>query len=242
VFSSDFSSQSGKAPSLFSSFSPYLDDTNGVSVASGFVDFSTGRYSIVTAPGAGSPAQVKIFAFPLMPAIGEKKKKKEGEGADQCDPGSKKPVVTNAFMPFGMDYRGGLSLATGWLTGPLGGAETIVTGQLAGPGEVKIYSSGSRLDGGPQTYLESADKMPVALFSEIASFRPFDGGAGVSVATTSTTMGGDLLVSGVAAGGTDAQVRKFQFVRAYPDAVRLDAKELGTVAVGAAGPSALGGD
>jgi hypothetical protein len=241
VFSSDFSSQSGKAPTLFSSFSPYLDDTNGVSVASGFVDFSTGRYSIVTAPGAGSPAQVKIFAFPLMPSIGDRKKK-VGEGAEQCEPGSKKPVVTNAFMPFGMDYRGGLSLATGWLTGPLGGAETIVTGQLAGPGEVKVYSSGSRLDGGPQTYLESADKMPIAIFSEIASFRPFDGGAGVSVATTSTTMGGDLLVSGAAAGGTDAQVRKFQFVRAYPEAVRLDAKELGTVAVGAAGPSALGGD
>jgi hypothetical protein len=32
-----------------------------VSVASGFVDFSTGRYSIVTAPGPGSPAQVKVF-------------------------------------------------------------------------------------------------------------------------------------------------------------------------------------
>jgi hypothetical protein len=83
--------------------------------------------------------------------------------------------------------------------------------------------------------------MPIAVFSEIASFRPFDGGAGVSVATTSTTMGGDLLVRGQA-GGTDAQVRKFQFVRAYPEAVRLDAKELGAVAVGAAGPSALGGD
>jgi hypothetical protein len=146
-------------------------------------------------------------------------------------------------MPFGMDYRGGLSLATGWLTGPLGGAETIVTGQLAGPGEVKVYSSGSRLDGGPQIYLARADHPPIATFNEIASFRPFDGGAGVSVATTSTTMGGDLLVSGLAAGSTDAQVRKFQFVRAYPEAVRLDAKELGTVASAAsAGLSALGGD
>ena len=137
-----------------------------MSVASGFVDFSTGRYSIVTAPGAGSVAQVKVFVFPLMPAIGEKKK--EGAGADQCEPGDKKPVVTNAFMPFGMDYRGGLSLATGWLTGPLGGAETIVTGQLAGPGEVKVYSSGSRLDGGPRTYLASAEHTPIATFTEIA--------------------------------------------------------------------------
>jgi hypothetical protein len=240
VFRSDFSSQLGKAPTLFSSFSPYLDDQNGVSVASGFVDFSTGRYSIVTAPGAGSVAQVKVFAFPLMPAIGEKNK--EGASADQCEPGAKKPVVTNAFMPFGMDYRGGLSLATGWLTGPLGGAETIVTGQLAGPGEIKVYSGGSRLDGGPQIYLAAADHTPIATFNEIASFRPFDGGSGVSVATTSTTTGGDLLVSGMEAGGESAQVRKFQFVRPYPEAVRLDAKALGTVAVGAAGPSALGGD
>jgi hypothetical protein len=29
VFSSDFASESGKAPSLFSSFNPYLDDQNG---------------------------------------------------------------------------------------------------------------------------------------------------------------------------------------------------------------------
>jgi hypothetical protein len=241
VYRTTFPAESGTAPELFSSFSPYLDDQNGVSVASGFVDFSTGRYSIVTAPGAGSVAQVKVFVFPLMPMIGEKKK--EGADADQCEPGDKKPVVTNAFMPFGMDYRGGLSLATGWLTGPLGGAETIVTGQLAGPGEVKIYSSGSRLDGGPQTYLASAEHTPIATFTEIAAFRPFDGGAGVSVATTSTTTGGDLLVSGMAAGGENAQVRKFAFVRPYAEAVRVDARELGTVAsVDAAGPSALGGD
>ena len=43
--------------------------------------------------------------------------------------------MTTAFMPFGMGYRGGLSLATGWLTGSLGGAERIVVGQLAGPGD-----------------------------------------------------------------------------------------------------------
>ena len=62
----------GTAPELFSSFSPYLDDRNGVSVASGFVDFTTGRYSIVTAPGAGSMAQVKVFNFPLMTPIDQR--------------------------------------------------------------------------------------------------------------------------------------------------------------------------
>ena len=51
--------------------------------------------------------------------------------------------MTTAFMPFGIGYTGGASLATGWLAGSLGGAEAIVVGQLTGPGEVKVYSSGS---------------------------------------------------------------------------------------------------
>ena len=42
----------------------------GVIVAAGFVDFSTGRESIITAPGAGSPAEVKVFAFPLLEPMG----------------------------------------------------------------------------------------------------------------------------------------------------------------------------
>ena len=149
VYRANLPTSPGAAPELFSTFNPYLDDRNGVSVASGFVDFTTGRYSIVTAPGVGSMAQVKVFAFSLMKPIDQKKR--SGPGADQCEPGDNKPAVTNAFMPFGMGYRGGLSLATGWLAGSLGGAERIVVGQLAGPGEVKIYSSGSRLEGGPES-------------------------------------------------------------------------------------------
>ena len=42
-----------------------------MSIATGFVDFSTGRESIVTAPGAGSPTEVKVFAFPLLKPIGK---------------------------------------------------------------------------------------------------------------------------------------------------------------------------
>jgi hypothetical protein len=231
----------GTAPELFSTFNPYLDDRNGVSVASGFVDFTTGRYSIVTAPGPGSMAQVKVFDFSLMKPIGQKKS--TGPGADQCEPGDNKPAVTNAFMPFGMNYRGGLSLATGWLAGSLGGAERIVVGQLAGPGEVKVYSSGSRLEGGPKIYVVSAEHTPIADFAEIASFKPFDEASGVSVATTSTTSGADLLVSGISPADKAVQVLKFELVRPDPSAVRLDARQLSTV-VSAAGslPNALGGD
>ena len=113
-------SQSGKAPSLFSTFAPYPDDSSGVSVASGFVDFATGRYSIVTAPGAGSPAQVKVFVFPLMPPIGQKtasaksaSAKSAGKTADMCPEDAGKPNLAAAFMPFGLDYKGGVSLGHG---------------------------------------------------------------------------------------------------------------------------------
>ena len=110
-------------------------------------------------------------------------------------------------MPFGIGYRGGVSLATGWLAGSLGGAERIVVGQLTGPGTVKVYSSGSALQGGPKIYLHSADAhTPVANFTEIASFKPFDDASGVSVATTSTTVGADLLVSGVSPTDKTVQV------------------------------------
>jgi hypothetical protein len=225
----------GTAPELFSSFNPYVDDRNGVSVASGFVDFTTGRYSIVTAPGPGSIAQVKVFNFSLMTPLDKTKK------PDNCEPGDHKPAVTNSFMPFGMGYRGGLSLATGWLTGPLGGAETVVVGQSTQPGEVKVYSSGSRLQGGPAIYLASADHSTVPLFSEIANFVPFDGAPGVSVATTSTTTGADLLVSGVS--GNNTEVRKFQLVRPTDDATTLVAQPLGEVlSTPGSSPEVLGGD
>ena len=118
---------------------------------------------------------------------------------------------TASFIPFGDDYRGGVSLATGWLAGSLGGAKRIVVSQLADRGAVKVFSSGSALDGGPAMYLHS----PMhhghgAHFREIASFEPFDGSAGTRVATTSTTTGADLLVSGVAPGAKDASVIKYE--------------------------------
>ena len=85
-------------------------------------------------------------------------------------------------------------MATGWLTGALGGAERIVVGQLTGPGTVKVYSSGSALQGGPEIYLESAmQHTAVVDFTEAASFTPFGEASGVRVATTSTTTGADLL-------------------------------------------------
>ena len=54
----------------------------------------------------------------------------------------------------------------------------------------------------------------------------------MSVATTNTTSGADLLVSGISL-DKSVQVLKFELVRPDPDAVRLDAKRLSTVVSGA---------
>ena len=66
VYQIPLAASSSGGPALFAAFKPYGDDRSGVSIATGFVDFSTGRESIVTAPGPGSPAEVKVFAFPLL--------------------------------------------------------------------------------------------------------------------------------------------------------------------------------
>jgi hypothetical protein len=225
-------------PALFSTFKPYGEDRSGVSIATGFVDFSTGRESIVTAPGPGSPTEVKVFAFPLLKPIG-----KAGPASTQAA-GADQPVNTASFIPFGSEYRGGVSLATGWLAGSLGGAKRIIVSQLADKGSIKVFSSGSALDGGPSLYLQSPLHHGHSVqFREIAAFEPFDGSAGARVATTSTTTGANLLVSGVAAGGTDASVLKYEFVRPNAQSTTLQAVRLGQVWSGKASqPAILGGD
>jgi FtsP/CotA-like multicopper oxidase with cupredoxin domain len=223
VYGSAFEPANGTAPPLFSAFKPYGDDRSGVSIAAGFVDFSTGRESIVTAPGSGIAAQVDVFAFPLLKPMGSTRRSTRAVESDQL-------MKTASFVPFGKDYRGGVSLATGWLAGSLGGAKRIIVGQLGEKGSIKIFSSGSALDGGPSLYLQS----PLhhghgATFREIGAFEPFSSAAGTRVAVTSTTTGAQLLVSGVVPGGMDASVLKYEFVRSNPQANKLKAVRLGQV-------------
>ncbi len=112
-----------------------------------------------------------------------------------------------------------------------------------GPGEVKVYSSGSRLEGGPKFISRPpttppSPPLPRSRASSRLAKRP-----GVSVATTSTTTGADLLVSGISPADKTAQVLKFELVRPDPDAVRLDAKQLSTFSPARGSqPSTLGGD
>ena len=241
VFGTELPPSLGEAPALFATFNPYANDRSGVSLASGFVDFATGRNSIITAPGPGTATQVKVFTLSLMkplharPAVDAAK--------NQC-PGPKDAAITAAFMPFGLGYTGGVSLTTGWLIGPLGGARAIVVGQLSEPGTVKIYSSGSALQGGPRTYLQSfAAHDAFATFTDIAQLSPFNSASGVRVAMTSTTVGADLLVSGISQVDRIAKVRRYQLFRPAGDADILDVREVNEVSSGGGSfPSVLGGD
>ena len=56
VFSSTVPSESGKAPDVFSAFTPYPGSESGVTLATGMVESGSGRESIVTAPGPGRRA------------------------------------------------------------------------------------------------------------------------------------------------------------------------------------------
>ncbi|HZY98652.1 MAG TPA: multicopper oxidase domain-containing protein [Candidatus Baltobacteraceae bacterium] len=230
IFSSELPAV-GTMPKTFATFEPYGSDTSGVSIAAGFVDFLTGRDSIVTAPGTGS--QVKVFSYSLMTPIG-------APPAWPDNPGT--PHLDATFAPFGTGYRGAMSIAAGWLAGSYGGAEAIAAGRLSGVGTVKVFSTGTALQGNPKMYLHSAMMHELASnFTEIASFEPFAGSVGARVATTSTTTGADLLVSG--ASGGSVRVEKFRLTRANPQAHVLTARPVHAVQSGAGkAPEVIGGD
>jgi FtsP/CotA-like multicopper oxidase with cupredoxin domain len=226
---------SNKGSTLFASFKPYGEDRSGVSIAAGMVDFVTGRECIVTAPGPGSPTEIKTFAYTLFQP-NAKDRKGDTNPADTL-------VNNTSFFPFGKDYAGGISLTTGWIAGSLGGAKSIIASQLAGSGTVKTFSAGSALDGGPSIYLGTCRCGKDAPFRETASFNPFTESGGARVATTSTTSGANLLVSGSVRGNTQASVLKYDFVRPNPQATTLEPVRLGEVWSGtASSPATLGGN
>jgi hypothetical protein len=242
VFGSVRPSRLGTAPDLFASFSPYPGSTTGVAVAAGLVDATSGRFSIVTAPGAGSPAEIKSFRFDLFtPNTG---------AAAWCAPRNPLPpgvpLLASDFLAFDAGYTDGVSLATGWVAGQYGGAQSIVTAQSSAPGVVKVFSSGSALDGQPTVYLQSPNAHDAKIsFHEVSSFAPFADApsSGTRVATTSTVHGADLLASGLDATGTGTRVRKFALERSSGGAAALSPSLLAEVeSVPGVTPSWLGGD
>ncbi|MFM9861845.1 multicopper oxidase domain-containing protein [Pseudoxanthobacter sp. M-2] len=239
VYGGALATTDGEAPPLFASFAPYAGDTSGVTITTGLTDFATGRFSIVTAPGPGTEAEVKLFAFPLLTVIDPAAVAAVAGHGEVPPPGT--PRQTAAFKPFGDGYTGGVSLATGWFAGQFGGAERIVVGQTDG-GAVKVFSSGSALDGGPDLYLHSPNEHGHGpTLREIAGFTPFEGGGAVRVAATSTTTGADLLVAGAGPDGT-ARVVRYDFDRSAPDARDLAPKRLREMVPADAAAFGLGGD
>jgi FtsP/CotA-like multicopper oxidase with cupredoxin domain len=214
VFSSHLPANRGSAPDVFSTFAPYPGSRSGVTLGTGLVDAVSGRPSIVAAPGPGEPARIKTFRWDLYTPTERAKAK----GAPDTHPTD--PATTADFLAFDPSYTAGVSLAAGWVAGPEGGAQSVVTGQLGADGTVRVWSTGSRLDGEPAMYLHDPNhEMGNLAFAQIASFAPFSGapaGTGVRVATTSTTLGADLLVSG--AGPAGAEVRKYTLGRPDPAA------------------------
>jgi FtsP/CotA-like multicopper oxidase with cupredoxin domain len=237
VYSLQNTGEGQDTPKLFTSFVPFENDRSGVTVAAGMVDLMSGRYSIVAAPGPGSPAVVKVFKLWLLTPIPGFPPQVDAKDMHQDSQG---PVTTATFAPFGDAYRGGVSLGVGWIAGSLGGAQSIVVGQQHGGG-VAIYSGGNALQGAPKIYLRDPQEHDYHIvFGPIARLHPF-GGGGVQVGTTATTTGADLLVSG--SDGTRVSVVKYDVYRATPTATYLSAKRLHTVeSVGGSQPEALGGN
>src|SRR5829696_6142563 len=152
VFASTIPGDPGKAPDLFASFVPYPGSKSGVTVATGMVELGSGRESIVTAPGPGDAPRIKTFHYDLFTPTAQMRARETQHEHDGY-PGA--PTQTSEFLAFDESYTDGVSLSTGWVAGEEGGAKSIVTGQLAGDGTVRTWSSGSRLDGFPGMYLQS---------------------------------------------------------------------------------------
>ncbi len=171
----------GPAPKVVGDFSPYPEQKGGVSVAVGMIEASSGLFSIITAPGPGQPALVRAWRYEL-----------ENEF---CSP-TAGPTKISEFQAFDKSYQGGVTLACEWPSTEIGGAQMVAVGQRTAPGEVRLYSTGSALDGYPGLYTVSPIKHdgPVK-FHQVCKLAPF-AQSGAQVAMTSTIYGADLLVSG----------------------------------------------
>ena len=199
------------------------------------VEFGSGRQSIVTAPGPGDAPLVKSFRWDLYTPTA--RAQANGTATEHAAKPNE-PRMTSNFLAYDEDYRDGVALSTGWVAGGEGGAMSIITSQLAGPGTVRVWSTGSKLDGQPGMYLDSPNHHEENIeYTEIASFAPFPGGA--TVATSSTVYGADLVVAGTTAGGQE--VRKYTLQRPAPDATTLAPKLLTTLPKVSTGAAPLAG-
>ena len=105
-----------------------------------------------------------------------------------------------------------------------------------------MFSTGSALQGGPKDELKSpVEHGEPPQYAEDFSFVPFDGQSGVRVATTSTTMGADLLVSGTQR--DTAKILKFEIAPPDETSNKLHAVQTNEVfSIAGSAPLVIGGD
>ena len=227
VFSSRLP-EPGQAPKVVGEFKPYPGQSHGVAVTVGMIEATSGLNSILTVPGPGAPALVRAYRYEL-------------ENSEFCST-TNGPDKIAEFLAFDKSYTGGVGLACDWTSADEGGAQMVVVGQTAAPGQVRAYSSGSWLDGAPVMYTKSPTHHdgPVS-FRSVLELKPFESDKGVSVATTSTIAGADLLVSGVDGAGK-GEVNKYKLARKGEKANVLGAKLIRQVESVAGLAATVGGD
>lgn len=182
VFSSELPTHLGSAPKTLSAFPP-ANGSRGVALSSGLV--TPGRISILAAPNEDD--HIKIFQFPLF----TKTQNSIDTNTVPHDIGLPDLIAElDAFE----NYEGPISLATGWIAAQEGGLASIITGQASGDGNVRVFSWANNLHGQSPMYVESIHHQHTATFKPTLTFAPLQGP--VSVATTSTTSGADIVVAG----------------------------------------------
>lgn len=225
VYSNNLPAKVGEAPALLSSFAP-VEGTGGAVVTSGLV--AAGRWSILTAPTDSD--QVSIFEFPLF--TDSRDGFADGTGTSALGT----PKLVHEFDAFD-GYEGPVSLATGWVAADQGGAESILIGQRKGAGTIRMYSWATNLDGQSQMYVENFHHQHQMALTPTLTFTPLSGP--VSVATTSTTSGANVIVAGPS--GDRFVTNVYEATVAVEDPAQLDAKLVAQVSTSRRPPAIAGG-
>jgi hypothetical protein len=184
--------------------------TGGVTVSSAIVQ-DGGRYSVVTAPGAGAPQAVKVFDVDWYSA---------NSGVDQ---GIYTFQETASIMPYGATFRGGVNVATGPVEGQNGGFNVILTAPVSGVAPlIKSFALRNGVGHGHA----GGDTTAKPELREMASLLAYDVShrAGVTVSAVSTPVGADVIVG--SASGASGLLRRLRFLpeaKAFVPTADIDA-------------------
>ena len=170
----DTADETGKAPDVFSTFTPYPGSKSGVTLATGMVELGSGRESIVTAPGPGDAPLIKTFRYDLYKPTA----RAQANGTARRAFGKpNEPTMTSNFLAYDEGYRAGCRCRPGGSRARRAAPRASSPGSSAAHGTVRVWSNGSRLDGLPIMYPDNPNHHEENVkYRQIASFEPFAGG------------------------------------------------------------------